>query len=292
MAAYYPNIRTDRKEDKFSLHSQDEEWSIAYRINIALKEIFVVSAKIMAVFEDQSQVSEFLVEGVFSNEGGRVVNHGTTVKRVSDFCSDASSLEVRLVPSELDRDVLEVGVKGSSSRAVSWNGIVSMNIRKVEGQEYTGYPRLQISIVGMEDSKKLGFMGLRDGINYVLRPNNYTIRDDSSPVYRSEIWEKYVSRRLNDYTYWDMLSLQAHGSGPGTSVTTGWSQAMMRWYTYSGDFGGGNPTCYLRYLPYYSGMDGGLKHRTLSNSCFIGGVTFLWSRFDVQGWLNYPRPVI
>lgn len=286
-------IRVDKKIEKFLAQSVTDGWNIIYSIPIGLKEVFTVNAKVTAIFEDQSRTVDFSLEGIFGNETGVAVSYGTVVKNTSEELMDIDcNFLVGVVrgEGETEKNLLMIQVDGDLARNIKWDGTLEITIRKDE-IDYQSNPRLQLTIVGMSEAKKLGFAGLSDGINYVLVPTYYsTLQQGSNPIFTNESWALAYPKVLGGGSCSDFIGLSASRFGSSSAWTRWDSHAIIRWYTFTGDFGSGALTTRKFTVTYSStGINGRLKNRVLSHSYTSPeGVVFLWGRLDVLGWGNYP----
>jgi hypothetical protein len=191
---------------------------------------------------------------------------------------------------------LWVKAYGPQGVPLYWSWILETRIRENRPEESPGdvgfHPRLQMSIVGMRDAKKLSWAGLSDGVNWMLVPTFYTTHEDAF-VYNMEGWAFSRTKQIGTVSVMDRLNFSANCRGTGTAWTYGLSRMRLTWITCSGDYGVGSPVTSNPSIIYSAGCTGFFKNRLLANQVTInpvggGAVTFLWGRYDPERWMGYP----
>lgn len=176
-----------------------------------------------------------------------------------------------------------------------WTWTAEIRTREYRAEEHTGYPRLQMTIVGMADAKKSGWAGLKDGINYVLVPTSYTNINNVKNTLVEE-WNFTAYKRIGTMFVSDRLALRAQLYGNGASWTyPGNSQWFFKWASRTGDYGTGTGmSSTFASMSYSITRAHGLRRNCLANqrATHKNGqpVTFLWQRYDVFGFRDYQPP--
>jgi hypothetical protein len=283
------NIAVETEERKKSLRTPNDVWKTIASFSVLEGKVVEIYADILAQRNDKTARASFTLEGLFyRNTGNLLAQDGTTSKL--NVGSLAVDVNIVVNTADINNQIIEIQVQGQAGTVIFWECSARVRTRE-QVEDYTGNPRLQVSIIGMAESKKLGWMGLTDGINYVMMPSAYgCVKNTVPPTLRTyEIWNRYQLKLLGTYYCQDRFTLHASRRGNTTTWSTEESYVLFDWFTCTGDSGTGAVTWVHNIYSAVTGFNGYLKGRVLARSVSALGVSFLWSRLDALGWGNYPR---
>ena len=267
-------VTTQRKELNREVDTSNDSWVTVLQIDLAEGKSMEVYGDIFGLKSDGSSRVRFDLEGMFYRQtGGNVTADGAAVK--TSHGSLAGDVDV---VANTSNQSVDVKVKGVAATSIAWEIKVDSRI-KTGAVAYSGDPRMQMTIVGLTAGGFAGWAGLQDGINSVLVPTTYEV----GGTLAAELWKKSATKTVLGATVTDLLSLKVV---PGTGGT-GQSTALFKWITRSGGTTGAQTTKSAK-VSFTTGVNTGFQNRLFSGSMTELGVTFLWSRHDVSGWVNYP----
>ena len=269
-------VTTKRTELTREVDTSDDSWTTVMQIDLAEGKTMELYAEIFGLKSDKSSRVKFKLEALFYREtGGNVTADGAAVKSsLGGLAGDVDDV------ANTSNQTADVKVKGVAATSIAWKAELDIRIKTGE-VAYSGDPRMQMTITGLTAGGFAGWAGLQDGINSVLVPTAY--KSSSTP--KTESWKHSVTKTVLGATATDLLLLAAADLGTGTPSKT--SHATFKWVTRAGGTTGAKITTTTK-INNSIGADGGILNRLFSASYSALGVSFLWSRHDVSGWLNYP----
>lgn len=281
------NVIIDTEKQIRTLRTPHDVWQTIASFTTVEGHMMEVYAEITGVINDRTSSAKWAVEGLFyRNAGGDVTPVGSVNKPKVGSLGGGADVDMAV---NTDNQTIELKVKGADATVINWECSTALNRRRDIG-DYSDDPRMQLTIVGMAAAKKTGFLGLQDGLNYVLVPDNYlTNNSPSSPIVQSEFWGISVYKEIYGSSYTEFLNFKASRYGSSTSITASLSRGWLRWWTGTGDFGEGTATMQQKQVSFTTGITGYLKNRVMFGTFKSAeGVSFIWGKHDPTGWANYP----
>lgn len=280
------NVTMDTKVKERNIRTENDTWYTIMSFAVPEGKTVEVYVSIVGANDAHSSRAKWSAEGLFyRNVAGNVTADGTVTKPKHG----GLAADVDIVANTTDQTV-DIKVQGIAATVIFWESVGEIRLRE-DTEDYTGDPRIQMTIVGMLAAKKLGFMGLGDGLNHVLVPTMYNL--SSAPISGQELWRRTVTKTLGGSTYTDWLNMAAQIYGSSTTVSSWVSTVLFRWWTGTGDFGTGSVSS-KQFTMSLSGsgqspsINGKLRNRALAGSYKSSeNVSFVWGKHDAVGWANY-----
>lgn len=290
------NIVTDTTEHAAELRTVHDDWRTILSIPVHViglggtfqPRTIEVYAEVLAQRDDLTGRASFDAAALFFKNavGSDLTQDGSTSKPKIGSLAVDMQIAARVDDTGAWVDVQVQGLEGVT---IHWKCNVQVRTRQ-DVVDYSGYPRLQMSIVGMKDGGFVSWNNLKDGINYVMVPTIYSSRFEHPPTWtsyrRTEHWNMYTLKDFGHHVMGsDWLNIYASRQGNTSTWTFSLSRYNIGWATNRN--GQTSLHTYSTYRYYSTGVNGGIRKRMLSRQVQLAGVTFLWGRHDVRGWLNY-----